>query len=122
MIFSRREPKRAMVVADLDKILTTTIAFNLHGKIRKIKPFTTEMFFKYTRDLGELMSVTQEKTTPQELIDKYFNLFADIVDPIERKDIEDCTQQQIAALFDLVVNSVTGKAHQEDGKDVKKKS
>lgn len=97
-------------VADLDAILTEPVSFKLHGKSHVINPLSVEKFMVLTAaivDINELQK--KSDITPSELIDKYYALMNGVCPSIKRKDIEDMTQQQVAALYEIVMNTITGK-------------
>lgn len=101
-------------VADLDAILVEPVSFKLHGKIHIIKPLDVQQFMLLTKaiiDFQELQS--KDAITPSELIDRYYSLMNGVCPSIKRKDIEDMTHQQVAALYDLVMNTITGKIFEE---------
>ena len=109
-MFNRKEIKKE-IVSDLDKILTETVSFKLHGKIFRISPITSKQFFKYTLALDSLHKISGE-IDAQELINRYHDLMKQVIPEIEREDIAKCSQAQIAGLFRLVINTITG--YQED--------
>jgi hypothetical protein len=102
------------VIADLDAIVLEPVQFKLHGKLHEIAPVTTESFLRYTNALGKLMELKDKnQITPDELVEGYFGLISSVCGTVTKQDIDDMTQGQVAALFQLVMDSVTGKAQAE---------
>ena len=117
---SRASKKDYELISDLDSILSEPISFKLHGRVRVIRPVSTEEFLRFSNALAKLYDL-QEKSgvTPEELISRYFDLAKSIIEDISRKDIEDMAQVQIAGLFALLMDVVTGKAHADNEKKKK---
>ena len=117
---SRADKKDYELISDLDSILSEPISFKLHGRVRVIRPVSTEEFLHFSNALAKLYDL-QEKSgvTPEELISRYFDLAKSIIEDITRKDIEDMAQVQIAGLFALLMDVVTGKAHADNEKKKK---
>ena len=101
-------------VADLDAMLVEPVGFRLHGKDHLIKPLTVEQFMLYAVNLSDIYSLKEKKdVTADELIDKYYALISSVCSTIKRSDIEQMSQQQVSALFELIVSTVTGKIFSE---------
>jgi len=110
------------VVRDLDALLGEPIAFRLHGKVHEMKPLSTQDFLKYTGSMMELLNLKDKSNvTADELIDHYHEMIQAVCKTVERKDIEDMNQQQIGALFQLILDTVSGKS-QVDAELEKKKT
>ncbi len=116
-MLNRKEIDRKAVVYDVDKIHSRTTVFRLHGKEHQIKPLTTAQFFEYItaynnfRTLGE-----KEKVSAEDLKNSYFDVFNTVCDSITRKDVEDCSQQQAAVLFGVILEAITGKENTDEAK------
>lgn len=109
------------VVSDLDKMIAEPIAFRLHGKVHKIKPVSVSEFFKYTNALAALTRLKDKDAfTANDILVRYYDLIAAVCDTITYKDVEQMTHAQIAALFSIVIEAVTGKAHASNDEDEKK--
>lgn len=107
-------PKDVELISDIDAILAQPIYFRLHGKVRSIKPVSTENFLKYTAALSGFYGLREQKNvTPDELINAYHELAKSISDDISRDDICQMTQAQVAAMFTLILKSVSGEAQAE---------
>jgi hypothetical protein len=112
-----REAAKAVVVADLDKLVSEQTAFRWDGKVHVIKPLATETFFKVCNELSRMQDLAKrEALTAKELVDAYSDLFASICDTIHRKDVESMSQAQVGALFQLVIDSVAGKSQVDEKK------
>jgi hypothetical protein len=113
--------KEMPVVSDLDAMIADPVPFRFGGKVHKIKPISVMEFYKYTNALSELMKLKERNdVTATEMLDGYFSLFNSVCDTITHKDIESMSAAQIAALFKLTVDSITG-ASQVSPVDEKKK-
>ena len=112
-----KEPKKSSkveMIADLDAILSESVTFRLHGKIHTLKPLTVEEFLVYSRSLCNLVDLKEKETvTPSELVDCYYDLAHSVCSTIVREDIEKMTQGQVAALYQTILDTVTGKAFGE---------
>ena len=119
-MFKRKEVNYELV-SDLDKIVSETISFKLHGKTHLIKPVSAKQFFKYAQALAELHSI-EGQVPAKELIDHYHKMTSEIVPTITRDDIAKCNQPQVAGLFRLIIDTVTGyQKNKPIGEDEKKK-
>ena len=99
------------VVADLDALIEQRVSFKLHGKVHEIKPISSKDFLIFTNNLSKLMELKDKnKIEAEELIEKYHGLISSLCDTIKIEDIESMTQPQVGALFQLLLDSVTGKA------------
>jgi hypothetical protein len=106
-----REAATKNVVADLDKLIAEPVAFRFNGKAHLIKPITTAEFFKITSELAKMDALRKKDTIDNvELIDAYVGLLTAACDTLKREDIENMTQAQVGALFQLVLDCVTGRS------------
>ncbi len=109
---SRTQSKPSEVIADLDALIADPVSFKMHGKTHTIKPVTTKEFMQFTNAYALFWEMKDKETvTPDELIDRYFDLISPICDSVKREDIANLTQAQVGALFNLVIEVVTAKAH-----------
>lgn len=108
---ARETAKAAVVIADLDKLIAEPIAFRFDGKTHLINPISTKEFFRVTANLAKMDELkAKSEVSAEELIDAYTNLISSVCETIGRKEIENMTQAQVGALFQLVLDCVTGKA------------
>lgn len=101
----------AKLVSDLDRMLTESIAFKLHGKVHRINPITVEEFYKFTKAFSLVGGLKAEGISPAEAVTLYHEVISSVAPSVSRKDIEDMTQSQVGALLQLVIEAVTGKAY-----------
>ena len=108
-------------VADLDAIVADPVFFRYKGKIHELKPMSLEHFLKFSNAQAELMAGVKEdvKLTAQDLADRYLKVINSVCDTITRDDILEMEQVQVAALYQLVIDLVTGQVATEE--TVKKK-
>lgn len=103
----------AKLVSDLDRMLTESIAFKLHGKVHRINPITVEEFYKFTKAFSLVGGLKAEGISPAEAVTLYHEVISSVAPSVSRKDIEGMTQAQVGALLQLVIEAVTGKAYTE---------
>lgn len=114
---SRTAKKSGSVLTDLDAILTQSVSFRLHGRVFEIVPVSTERFLLYSQKLSKFFSLKdKEGLSADELIDGYHEVISSLVPDVTRKDIADMTQSQIGALFQLVIDTVTGHSQTDEYK------
>ena len=101
-------------VADLDALLVEPISFKLHGKNHVIKPLTVEQFMILSAALIDIVDLQKKQgLSSEELIDKYYGLVSSVCDTVKKSDIENMSQQQVSALFNLIIKTVTGEVFVE---------
>ena len=104
------------IVSDLDALVAKPIAFKWGGEKYTIRPFTTEQFFKFSQSLNELDKLAKQKGQSDtsvlldEWVSAYVKMFRVACPEITREDVEEMTQGQVAALFNLILECVAGKA------------
>jgi hypothetical protein len=112
----------AVLVADLDKILTDTVAFRLHGVTRYIKPVSAETFFRYAESIARLGQLRRENLADQTKFAKaLYEITRHVVDPITYEDIERCSLAQQAGLYSTVLDCVSGRQSAAPNGNEKKK-
>lgn len=98
------------IVADLDAIKAEPVGFYLHGKLYVIRPMSLEKFLESIDSYMSLLSLKEKKEiTPEELIEKYYNTFSHMIPDLTKEDISNMEQQQVAALYELCMDTITGK-------------
>lgn len=107
-------------VVDLDNLIAGKTAFRFKGKIHFIKPISLEEFLKFTNANSEFLASlrSEGKLEAKELAMGYLSVINTVCDTIGLDDIESMEQPQIAALYQLIVDTVTGSvvSSDEDGK------
>ena len=113
------KPQRAVreVVSDLDALVAEPIAFRFAGEVHEIKPVSTLELLRFTNAFAQLQELNgrSDAITVAELVDAYTSVISSVCPSITRDHVEDMTQAQVAALFQLVMDSVVGKAHAQPG-------
>jgi len=117
---SAKEQPDVAPVADLDAIIADPIPFRFKGKIHYIKPIELGEFMKFANAQVELSKSSEVDSllTAEMLAKRYHKVVSSVCDSISLDDIMEMSQAQIAALYQLVVDAITGQV--ETG-DVKKK-
>ena len=119
-----RAKKQEGPVTDLDAIVAESVSFRFKGKIHTLHPVDMETFLKFTNAQSTLMRTLNGKEnvlTPQALAEKYFEVINPLCSSIQLKDIMDMEQVQIAALYQLIIDMVTGQVPGENDKKKRQK-
>lgn len=104
----------AQAVADLDALLVEPVSFKLHRKVHLINPLSVEQFMHLSASLVDIMDLQKKQgLTSEELIDKYYALVSSVCSTVTKDDIREMSQQQVAALFNLIMETITGKVFAE---------
>lgn len=110
-------------VQDLDAIIAEPVSFRFKGKIHTMKPFSLAEFLKFTNAQSALMSLLKDEgaiITTKDLADRYHKVISSVCPSITVDDILSMEQVQVAALYQLIIDMVTGQVDRGDG-EVKKK-
>jgi len=101
-------------VADLDAMLVEPVSFKLHNKIHLLRPLNVEQFMVLSMALVDIVELQKKQSiSPDELVDKYYALVSSACDTVSKNDIRDMSQQQVSALFNLIIETITGKVFSE---------
>lgn len=107
---ARARASEVSIIANLDDLITKPTAFTLHGKEHVIEPLSTKLFLQWSEALADFYALKEKpKVEADVLIDTYLKVFKSVCPTIERKDLEDATQAQIAALYSIILDHCTGK-------------
>lgn len=102
------------IVSDLDALESKPVYFRFRGKVRQLKPLSVQGFYKFS---GAYLGLMEKKDIPAEDV---FKRFVDIVQAvcpdISAAELATLTSAQSIALFNLITESVTGKAFAETEK------
>lgn len=101
------------VVVDLDELTRRHVGFRWKGIIYQIPPLEFETFLRVMNQCAVLDELrTSKKLSEEQLTTAYFQLFVQmqITPAIKRQDIKTMHHTQIAALFNLIVEVIMGKA------------
>lgn len=106
-----REAVEVKVIVDLDRLISESVGFMLHGKLRRIKSMTQENFLRVVNELAalDLMRAKSERD-PKALHAAYIKLFKQACEPINDEDLNKMTDAQIGALVQNIIECVTGRA------------
>ena len=98
------------IVADLDAIKSEPVGFYLFEKLHIIKPLNVEEFMGYVDEYVNLMDLkNRTEVSAEELIEKYYRCFSKVIKTLTIDDVKNMSQQQCAALYELVMDTITGK-------------
>lgn len=110
----RKQQSEATLVSDLDAMVAKPVAFRLHGRIHEIKPISLEEFYKFANAWTTVLNwKDSDGISPKEYLKGLTELFQSVCDSITEDDVLRLTQAQAGALFQLIIESVTGKAQVE---------
>jgi hypothetical protein len=109
------------VVADLDALMNEPVPFRLAGKVYKIKPLSSGEAFVLWNNLAKVEALrAKDSITFTELLDFYAGLFKSACPEVTREMVEKMSQQQCAALLQLILDTVTGRIFADDKKKAMK--
>jgi len=107
-------------IADLDAIVAEAVPFKFQGRVHFIKPITLREFLKFTQANSEFHQrlSSDGAITSDQLADEYEKVIGSVCDTIKKKHILQMEQAQVAALYQLVIDAVTGqvKTPEDEGK------
>lgn len=107
------QESNAAVVSDLDALVSEPVAFRFQGRIHEIKPISTLELLKFTNAFSGLQELSgkSDQITVSELVEAYTEVISSVCPTITKVHVENMTQSQVSALFQLVMDSVVGRAH-----------
>jgi hypothetical protein len=121
-MISRFLPSRAKAkgpIVDLDAIVAEPHYFRFKGKIYKVNPVELEAFLKFTNAQATLMRSLNDKDALlswKELAQRYADVISPLCPDISVEMIMDMQQAQVAALYQLIIDVVTGDIDDGEGK------
>ncbi len=105
------KPKAPTIeVADLDALVLEPVTIKLHGKSHILNPIDTITYLKFTNEIHKFYR-EENNYTPAEFVTKMHGIVSPLIPSITPQDIEKCSQTQVGALFNVCLNSVSGKLH-----------
>jgi hypothetical protein len=103
-----------LVVADLDKMVVQPLAFRYGDRVHFIKPVDVQNFLIVTERIAVLDRMQKAKElSGAELVRAYADLIASMCDTIKIDDVRKMSQAQVGALYQLILDAVTGRAYAE---------
>lgn len=109
-----RPEQHVNVVRDLDSLASDNVGFRFGGKTHILRSIGVGELLQVYEAFGTVFKTAKDsKSTSGDVIDAYTELFSSLCDTITRKEVEQMTQAQAAALFQLVLDTVTGSAQAE---------
>lgn len=118
---ARTKSKVDVPVTDLDAIVSESVPFRFQGRIHELKPISLAEYLKFLNAMTEMNAAFQDKEaatpmTARDLAAKYHAVISAVCDSITLDDVMKMEQAQVAALYQLVIDQVTGQVDQGDGK------
>lgn len=112
----RKQGRTPVMVSDLDAMISQPVSFKVLGKVHTIEPLTVEQFTRFAFTYSKIISLQdQEHVSPDELIEAYFEMVSSVCNTISRENIKRMSQQQVAGLFQIMVDLHTGRLFSEEG-------
>ena len=121
---ARSKAQRQGPIADLDAIVEEPVYFRFKGKIHTLNPVALDEFLKFTNaqnDLMKSLASTDEKLTAEDLAHKYLAVIEPLCPSITYDLLMSMEQVQVAALYQLVIDMVTGQVDMGSGKKKRQK-
>ena len=103
------------LIADLDKIISDTKTFILHGRTHEIAPVTAEQFFLLSEKLHQLDCLKEKDYTREEFAKAAHEVIESIAPSVTIEDIFKCSVAQVSGLFRIIIDTVTGKVETQEG-------
>jgi hypothetical protein len=117
MFFKRKEPASDIpVVADLDRIISKSVAIILNGKKHIIRPITSAQFFLYAAELAKLNDILPGNPSKKEIIDQCFAVVSQICPSLTHEDVRTASDAQMAGLYRVIIDAVTGYRYPDNEK------
>lgn len=105
-----------VMVSDLDAMVSQPVSFKVLGKVHTIEPLTVQQFTQFAYAYTKIMALhEQEVVTPDELVEAYYNMVSSVCSTVTKEDISKMSQQQVAGLFQIMVDLQAGKLFGDDG-------
>lgn len=105
-----------VMVSDLDAMISQPVSFKVLGKTHVIQPLTVQQFTQFAFAYSQIMALhNQEVVTPDELVEAYYKMVSSVCDTVTKEDISKMSQQQVAGLFQIMVDLQAGKLFGDDG-------
>jgi hypothetical protein len=113
-------PENRIVIADLDALMADSVWFKWEGRLHEIRPMNLKSFMRVMNKYADLLNgKTKSDTTTEELYTLYGHFFSEVCPTIGPAEVAKMSVPQVAALFNYVVNTITGKAQAEDAEKKK---
>ena len=114
---ARNASKQPKMFADLDALIAEPIYFKIHGKIFEIKPIKTDVFFKFSNKYVEFFGLEKmPNATTDDMVEKYYEMASSVCANITKKDVANMTPAQMGALFQIIIDTVTGRVFSDEKK------
>lgn len=110
-------------IMDLDALIAEPVAFRWNGETHFVRPMDTRTFLKVTQEMARCQSLAGKTSADQkEVITAYARVFESVCDTISLRDVYSMTQAQVGALFQMIVDCVTGRAQKKTQPQTKTQS
>jgi hypothetical protein len=111
---AREQCQEHEIVTDLDALDSQPTWFRFEGKPHKIMPLTTGEMMRTYQAFHQIDELTKKNVlTVDELIDAWVNLFSSVCDTMDRETVSRMNQRQCAALFALIMDTISGRVNKE---------
>jgi hypothetical protein len=108
-----RDQSKKKIIADFDAMVAESVWFTLNGKDWEIAPMDMMAYLKFVNGYQEYCNweVSEKEITAELVIDKTLTLVKTAVPKMTKKDFGSLNSQQIGALIQIIMETVTGRAH-----------
>lgn len=120
-----KSPASQEPVTDLDAIVCEPIRFRYEGKIHLLKVVGLDTFLAFSNAQHQLMKAVADdeiKLSAADLGKKYLSVIQPLCPTLKLEDIMSMEQVQIAALYQLVIDMISGQVDLGPGTEKKKRS
>jgi hypothetical protein len=106
----KEETKKGSIkVMDLDNLLARDLEVILHGKVHTLNHIKVNEWLEAIAAETELVSLKdKDGLSPEDLINAYHNYISKVCKTITKEDLMKCSQQQIAGLWQLCRDFLSG--------------
>lgn len=100
-------------IIDLDALIAEPVAFRWQGKTHLVRPMDTKTFFKITNEMSRIQSMIGKDHSNEQVVEAYARVFGTVCDTITKRDVYNMTQAQVGALFQMIMDCVSGRAQKK---------
>lgn len=115
------EKSPRVVIADLDAMIGEPGQIKLLGKWHTFKPMAVEDYFKSIKAMDVFFKKEDgSQVTADEMINRYYEILHPLCDTISLEDLNKLSLQQLTALFQVIVDTISGRIFGDQKKTLEK--
>jgi hypothetical protein len=122
-------PEEAVMVADIDKLLTHRVSFKWAGKVHYINPVSTETMLRFMEETARLNFILQQGRkrdvdgpTDRDFYEQYARVFALLCSSLTLEDVKNMTPLQVGAVMNIMKGCISGEVFEQTEEQLKKKT